>query len=317
MKIPKVEKLPSGRYRVQVQVGGQRYGETFDTPEEAQFWAAGIKTRIKDARKPARRLTVGEAADQYIERRDAVLSPATVAGYKRIRKNLLPPIAATLLPELTQESIQRWVNRMVKAGKSPKTVANAHGFLSAVLSEFRPDVKLTTRLPQKEKHEIQIPTKAEVQAIAETCRGTKYELPIMLAICLGLRASEIRGLRWSDIDGEYVNIHTAIVEGENGAAEKGPKSYSGARRVHLPAYLRDLLARTPHASAKKPVSRTIASTICATSMPPSCLKRISRINTASSVWVTPPTICSRQPTSIFSKRASAPMTPPSNLPSTI
>lgn len=53
MKIPKVEKLPSGRYRVQVQVGGQRYGETFDTPEEAQFWAAGIKTRIKDARKPA------------------------------------------------------------------------------------------------------------------------------------------------------------------------------------------------------------------------------------------------------------------------
>ena len=55
MKIPKVEKLPSGRYRVQVQVGGQRYGETFDTPEEAQFWAAGIKTRIKDARKPARR----------------------------------------------------------------------------------------------------------------------------------------------------------------------------------------------------------------------------------------------------------------------
>ena len=245
MKIPKVEKLPSGRYRVQVQVGGQRYGETFDTPEEAQFWAAGIKTRIKDARKPARRLTVGEAADQYIERRDAVLSPATVAGYKRIRKNLLPPISATLLPELTQESIQRWVNRMVKAGKSPKTVANAHGFLSAVLSEFRPDVKLTTRLPQKEKHEIQIPTKAEVQAIAETCRGTKYELPIMLAICLGLRASEIRGLRWSDIDGEYVNIHTAIVEGENGAAEKGPKSYSGARRVHLPAYLRDLLARTP------------------------------------------------------------------------
>ena len=124
--------------------------------------------------------------------------------------------------------------RMVKAGKSPKTVANAHGFLSAVLSEFRPDVKLTTRLPQKEKHEIQIPTKAEVQAIAETCRGTKYELPIMLAICLGLRASEIRGLRWSDIDGEYVNIHTAIVEGENGAAEKGPKSYSGARRVPPP-----------------------------------------------------------------------------------
>ena len=70
---------------------------------------------------------------------------------------------------------------MVKAGKSPKTVANAHGFLSAVLSEFRPDVKLTTRLPQKEKHEIQIPTKAEVQAIAETCRETIF-LPTVRAM---------------------------------------------------------------------------------------------------------------------------------------
>ena len=118
MKIPKVEKLPSGRYRVQVQVGGQRYGETFDTPEEAQFWAAGIKTRIKDARKPARRLTVGEAADQYIERRDAVLSPATVAGYKRIRKNLLPPIIGWFLSDRTQESFHWWVKRMFKAGKS-------------------------------------------------------------------------------------------------------------------------------------------------------------------------------------------------------
>jgi len=31
-----------------------------------------------------------------------------------------------------------------------------------------------------------------VQAIAETCRGTKYELPIMLAICLGLRERDPR-----------------------------------------------------------------------------------------------------------------------------
>lgn len=107
---------------------------------------------------------------------------------------------------------------------------------------------MRTRLPQKEKQEIQIPTKTEVAAIAEHCRGTKYELPIMLAICLGLRVSEIRGLRRSDIDGEYITIRRAIAQGENGPIEKGPKTTSGFRRVHIPRPVQELLAAAPHTS---------------------------------------------------------------------
>ena len=138
---------------------------------------------------------------------------------------------------------------MAKEGKAPKTIFNAHGLLSSVRSEILPDAPaLRTRLPQKEKQEIQIPAKTEVAAIVEHCRGTKYELPIMLSICLGLRVSEIRGLRWSDIDGEYITIHSAIVQGENGPIEKGPKTTSGFRRVHIPKPVQELLATAPHTS---------------------------------------------------------------------
>lgn len=70
----------------------------------------------------------------------------------------------------------------------------------------------------------------------------------MLSICLGLRVSEIRGLRWSDIDGEYITIHSAIVQGENGPIEKGPKTTSGFRRVHIPKPVQELLATAPHTS---------------------------------------------------------------------
>lgn len=249
MKIPKATKLPSGRYRVQVQVNGRRVGETFDTPEEAQYWAAGIKTRMKDANKPARRVTVAEAVDLYLERRSAVLSPATIAGYRRIQKNLFPPIADIQVADLSQGDIQRWVNRMAKEGKAPKTIFNAHGLLSSIRSEILPDAPtLRTRLPQKGKQEIQIPTKTEVAAIAEHCRGTKYERPIMLSICLGLRVSEIRGLRRSDIDGEYITIRRAIAQGENGPIEKGPQTTSGFRRVHIPKPVQELLATAPHTS---------------------------------------------------------------------
>ena len=49
----------------------------------------------------------------------------------------------------------------------------------------------------------------------------------MLAVWLGLRASEIRGLKWEDINGEYISVKRAIVQGEAGPVEKGTKTFSG------------------------------------------------------------------------------------------
>ena len=77
------------------------------------------------------------------------------------------------------------------------------------------------------------------------CKGTKYELPIMLAVWLSLRQSEILGLEWRDIDGDTLKIRRAIVLGEDGPTQKGTKTYSGTRPLHIPAYIRELLDRQP------------------------------------------------------------------------
>ena len=70
----------------------------------------------------------------------------------------------------------------------------------------------------------------------------------MLAVWLGLRQSEILGLRWEDIDGDYLNVRRAIIIGEDGQAEKTTKTYSGTRRIHIPAHLKPLLDAQPHTS---------------------------------------------------------------------
>ncbi|MBU5627752.1 site-specific integrase [Oscillibacter sp. MSJ-2] len=246
MKIPEPKKLSSGKYRIQVMVDGKRTGKTFATPEECIYWASGIKTKSIENDKSPRRITVSEAADRYIESKDAVLSPSTIAGYKKIKKNLMGPISSTSLPDLTQEKIQHWVNGLVKSGKSAKTIANAHGFLSAILSEYKPSMALKTTLPQKVKADIHIPSEGEIKAIVEASRGTRYELPIILALWLGLRQSEILGLEWSDIDGDYLHIRRAIVMGENGPVEKGTKTYSGTRRIHLPDPIKTLINAQPN-----------------------------------------------------------------------
>lgn len=245
MKIPKAVKLPSGSWYVNVMVGGKRLSITAPTKRDAEKEAAAIKSGAKAAQF-SQSLSVTQALDRYIDSKSAVLSPATIAGYRRIQKNLLEPIAGYPLSNLTQEQVQRWVNQLAKQGKKPKTVSNAHGLLSAVIGAYRPEMVLRTTLPQKVKTEISIPTEAELSAIFDAAKGTKYELPIMLAVWLGLRASEIRGLKWEDIDGEYISVKRAIVQGEAGPVEKGTKTFNGTRALHLPPYLAALIQAQDH-----------------------------------------------------------------------
>ena len=226
-------------------VDGRRKGRTFDTEKEAVYWAAGIKTRAKEAEKSLLSLTVAAAVDRYIESTDAVLSPSTIKGYRQVKGNLMGGIALVKIGDLTQENVQRWVNGLARE-KSPKTVSNAHGLLSTVLKEYRPSMALRTTLPQKVKPNIQIPSEAELRAILAAARGAKHEIPIVLAVWMGLRQSEILGLTWDCVDGDTLHIRRAIVMGENGPVEKGTKTYSGTRALHLPEYLRRLLEAAPH-----------------------------------------------------------------------
>ena len=97
---------------------------------------------------------------------------------------------------------------------SPKSVSNHHGFISAVLNVFSPNLKLNTTLPQKSKNEPYIPSDDDVKRILEYASGSKYEIPIVLA-CYGLRRSEICALTPEDLDGDVVTINKALVQDEN------------------------------------------------------------------------------------------------------
>lgn len=242
MKLPTPKKLPSGNWNVVVMVEGRRISITEPTEKKALAAAAAVKAGAKREKQIS--LTVGSAIDRYIESKDSVLSPATVAGYRRIRANAFQELMPIQLSSLTQEQVQRAVNTMAKT-KSSKSVRNAHGLLSATLATYRPDFTLHTTLPQKQKAEISIPTPEHIQVILSGCSGTRMELPIYLAVWLGLRASEIRGLTWDCISGDTLHVKQAIVEGEHGPAVKGTKTTAGDRRLHLPPQLLEIIQRQP------------------------------------------------------------------------
>lgn len=138
---PRPVELPSGRWRCQVMVNGKRIDVIEDDPAVAHAKALAVKAGLMEEQKPVAELTVGQAIDRYIDSKDAVLSPSTIRGYKSLQKGILLPLHDVRLADLTQEAVQRFVNRIAR-DHSPKTVKNVHGLISAALSVYRPEMVL-------------------------------------------------------------------------------------------------------------------------------------------------------------------------------
>lgn len=248
----KIERLPSGSYRARVHLGGGKYKSITGKDKKAvQLEAAQYEADIEAAQAkendPHRGMTVGEAMEKYIALKSAVLSPSTLLNYDIIRRNRLQELCAMKVADITQEDVQRAINEDTLNHK-PKSVRNAHGFLSAVLAVYREDLRLNTTLPQRKKPQIMIPTQEEVNIMFDYFRGTPMEVPFALAACCGLRESEISGLRWDcvDFDKNRILITEVIVRHEDGQynTKDVPKSFSGDRSIRMYPFIRDILIAT-------------------------------------------------------------------------
>ena len=71
------------------------------------------------------------------------------------------------------------------------------------------------------------------------------ELPLLLAIWLGLRASEICGIKWDAIKENTLHIKEAVVYTDEGNVSKSTKTYSGNRKIDLPDYVLNLINAQP------------------------------------------------------------------------
>lgn len=232
----KIEKLPSGSYRIRKMYKGKTYSVVFDykpTQKEAIKAMAEELDKIQEKHKS---MTFESAADKYIESKRNVLSPSTIKGYDAILQRIPSNFMSKNIHDITALDVQKEINRMAKT-YSPKTVRNHHGFISAVLSVFHPRLKLYTTLPKKLKSDPYIPSSSDIKGILEYSRGTMFEIPIMLA-CYGMRRSEICALNPEDVDGDIVHINKAKVQDENkNWVVKATKTVESTRKIIIPMEL--------------------------------------------------------------------------------
>lgn len=249
MKIPKARQLPSGNWFVQLRLGGKSHSITAPTEKAAVAKAMAIKTGILKEQQDPLSITLGSAYSRYIDVKRDVLSPSTVAGYERLSQNTFQGIMPLRLDRLTNDQIQREISAMARAGKSPKYIRNAEGLLSSVLKMYHPGFSMNVYMPPKQKPEPRKVTEDEIRQIIAAAAGTPIELPILMAVWLGMRMSEIRGARFEDIKDHRLHVCRAIVDDVNGnATAKPPKTFSGDRWLPLPAYIENLMLAQDHAT---------------------------------------------------------------------
>lgn len=225
----KIEKRGDS-YRVQKQINGKRYSFTFDhKPTQREL----LEHFANYENKQNGKLTFKAAAESYIGARSNTLSPSTVRGYNGILKQLSPNFLDAELDKLTANDVQREINK-IASSRTPKTVRNYHGFISAILAEFRPNLTLHTHLPMKEKRNEYIPSSEDIKALLDYAKGTRYEVPILLG-CASLRRGEICALTMDDIEGNVIHITKDMVLDDNQTwIIKPPKTTQSIRDVIVP-----------------------------------------------------------------------------------
>jgi integrase len=247
----KIEKLPSGSYRIRKMYHGKSYTVITDykpTQKEAIQLLAAELDSANDI-LPAGG-TFLSYAQKYIAAKEAVLSPSTTRSYRGILRNLSDWFLNLRLSDITADDVQKEISLYAaphgpsNSVRSPKTIRNAHGLIASVLGMYRPSFVLRTTLPQAEKQYVYEPTDDDVARILSYAKGSRYEIALHLAV-YGMRRSEICALLASDLDGNTLTIDKALVlNDQNEYVIKNTKTTDGTRRIYVSDYVADLIRST-------------------------------------------------------------------------
>jgi integrase len=225
---------------------GKRHIKTFDRKKDADEYHATVKVDVRQGIHTAESssITVAQAADDWItyvklEGRER----STFEQYQRhIRLHIAPRIGREKLSKLTTPRIQAFRDDLLvdlSRAQARKVLTSLKMLLrdakrrGNVTQNVATDVKISPDKHDKRKLKIgvDIPTPDEIRRILHAATG-KSRAFLITAIFTGLRSSEIRGLRWQDVDLKVGELHVRQRVDRYGVIGV-PKSKAGDRTILL------------------------------------------------------------------------------------
>jgi integrase len=247
---------------------GRPHIKTFPRKKDADAYHAKVRIDIREGRHTpdSESVTIAEAGRHWIKTAEGNnLERTTIEHYAwLLNAHIVPYLGAVKLSRLTAPMVREFRNRLLDGTPAPgQTVGTPRSSSLAtrvirVLSMLLTDAmdgglvaqnvvrslsrkKKRSKVEQRRKLRVgeDIPAPAEVRAIVNTLQG-RWRPIILAALFTGLRASELRGLRWDNVDLEKGELHVRQ-RADRYKTFAAPKSEAGERTVPLmPVVLTDL-----------------------------------------------------------------------------
>jgi integrase len=245
---------------------GKRRLKHFVKKKDAVAFAgvASVEVRAGVHTADSASVTVAQAGRLWIATGEQNgLERTTLDAYRQhLRLHIEPYLSDVKLSQLSAPMVREFEDKLARgdmpgdadpAPRSPAMVRRIRGSLSSLVSDAQErglvsrnvvrDLRANRRKGKERQAErrqrgklkvgVDIPTREEIRAIVGAATGRPRWRPIILtAIFTGLRASELRGLTWADLDLDKRELH--VRQRADRYTEIGaPKSASGERTVPL------------------------------------------------------------------------------------
>jgi integrase len=232
---------------------GQRHIKTFDRKKDADAHHASVKVSVRAGVHTSSKMTVADAGANWLADCEDRLEPATTESYaQHLRDHIVPYIGAVRLSQLTVPAVRDFMDRLRKEGRSPVMIKRAVGDLGSILADAQERGLVAQNVVRslsgrKKRHAAEqrhkarlkvgtdIPSPQEIRAIVAHLKG-RWRPLLLTAIFAGLRASELRGLRWEDVDLKKSELHVRQRADKFLNIGK-PKSRAGQRTIPMPPIL--------------------------------------------------------------------------------
>jgi integrase len=226
-----------------VDQAGDRHIQTFARKKEADDHWATVKVEVRKGVRiaPSKSPTAAEAADRWLREVQARnIEASTLARYRtHVNLHIVPAIGAVKLTTLTQERIEGFRDELLKKLSRPlaRKVLTSLKSLLKVSRYSHVAVGVSIKRGRNEKRRIEagrdFPTIAEIgRLLAAANDDTKQRALLLILAFTGLRASEFRGLCWSDIDLKECELHVRQRADEYNVIG-APKSDASVRTIPI------------------------------------------------------------------------------------
>jgi integrase len=236
---------------------GARHIHTFARKKDADAYEATVKVNVRAGVHTSSKMTVAEAGAKWLSDAADRLEPATVESYRQhLNDHIVPYIGSEKLSDLTVPLVREFMDRLRADKRSPTMIKRVVGDLGSILADAQERGKVAQNVvrslsqrkkrreaERRQKHRLKvgvdIPSPEEIRAIVAKLDG-RWRPLLLTAIFTGLRASELRGLRWEDVDLKKSELQVRQRADKFNTIGK-PKSASGQRTIPMPPILVNML----------------------------------------------------------------------------